>query len=235
LDAIRTRQFDYEDLEEINSRYEDTAEERSFAITLCSTNAKVNAINNEELKKIASPTFEYQGSISGNFNQSTFPTDQFLWLKEGAQVMFVKNDQEGRYVNGSLGKITKLSQDDITVAIAHEDELKYINLDQEEWEIIKYELDPNDPQKFKTSISGSFKQYPIKLAWAITIHKSQGKTFDRVIIDLGSGAFDYGQTYVALSRCRTLEGIHLKKKIRPNDILVDDRIIEYYEFKKRNW
>ena len=149
--------------------------------------------------------------------------------------MFVKNDQENRYVNGTIGKIVELQQDSITVAIHHNDELKYIKLDQEEWEIIRYELDPANPRSFKTSITGTFKQFPIKLAWAITIHKSQGKTFDRIVIDLGSGAFDYGQTYVALSRCKTLEGIALKKKILPRDILVDEIIIDYYENKKRNW
>ena len=108
-------------------------------------------------------------------------------------------------------------------------ELLVIELEQLEWEILKYDINSEDKTQIKTKIIGTFKQYPIKLAWAITIHKSQGKTFDRVIIDLGSGAFEYGQTYVALSRCRSLDGIVLKRPLKPKDIIVDQRIVEFYE------
>ncbi len=235
LDNIRTRQFDYEDLEELNKRHVTESDSDGFTITLCSTNKKVSTINTEKLKQIASPTFEFNARVTGNFTTSNFPTDQHLWLKKNAQVMFVKNDLEGRYVNGTLGKITDLGQDSIKVELSERDEKKEISIDVEEWELIKYEIDKENPDTFKTTVSGTFKQYPIKLAWAITIHKSQGKTFDNIDIDLGSGAFDYGQTYVALSRCRTLEGIILKQKIRPRDIIVDEKIIEYYEHKKRHW
>ena len=106
-------------------------------------------------------------------------------------------------------------------------------MDTADWEIIKYSQDKTDPKKISTEIVGVFTQLPIKLAWAITIHKSQGKTFDRIIIDLGSGAFEYGQTYVALSRCRTLEGIFLKNPLKVRDIMVDERITEYYEYLSR--
>ena len=235
LDSIRTRQFDYDDLEELNQRYEAESFMDIPAITLCATNAKVNSINNEELKKIASPTFEYTAKVSGHFGTNVFPTDQHLWLKEKAQIMFVKNDQEGRFVNGSLGQIMELSHDKIVVKVFSNHDEKLIDLDREEWGIRKYEIDPENPNAFKSSISGTFTQYPIKLAWAITIHKSQGKTFDNIIVDLGRGAFDFGQTYVALSRCRTFEGIKLSHKIRPKDIMVDPIISEYYENKKRNW
>ena len=111
----------------------------------------------------------------------------------------------------------------------------HLDVEEAEWEMLKYEIDPESKDRFKTSVTGNFTQYPLKLAWAITIHKSQGKTFDNISIDLGRGAFDHGQTYVALSRCRTLEGITLKKPIRPRDILVDDTITEYYEHKIRHW
>ena len=106
---------------------------------------------------------------------------------------------------------------------------KTIEVDRQEWEILKYENDAEKPQQITTKVVGTFKQYPLKLAWAITIHKSQGKTFDRVIIDMGGGAFESGQTYVALSRCRTLEGVILKQPLKNRDIIVDDRITEYYE------
>lgn len=235
LDNIRTRSFDYEDLEEVNQQVEAHIDEDDFSITLCATNAKVNAINNEKLKEIASPTFEFQAKVSGHFATSVFPSDQYLWLKENAQVMFVKNDPEGNYVNGSLGRIIRLDADSITVQTRINNEEKILELDRVEWEVLKYEVDQNEPDKFKTSVTGTFTQYPIKLAWAITIHKSQGKTFDNIIIDLGRGAFDYGQTYVALSRCRTLEGISLKKPITPKDIIVDPIVVDYYETKKRRW
>jgi ATP-dependent DNA helicase PIF1 len=106
---------------------------------------------------------------------------------------------------------------------------KIIDVDKQEWEILKYESDIQKPGNITTKVVGTFKQYPLKLAWAITIHKSQGKTFDRVIIDMGSGAFESGQTYVALSRCRTLEGIILKQPLHNRDIIVDERVTEYYE------
>ncbi|MBT8230501.1 MAG: ATP-binding domain-containing protein, partial [Bacteroidia bacterium] len=206
-----------------------------IAITLCSTNATVNAINNEKLKALVSPLFEYTAKLSGEFNQRLSPADAHLWLKEGAQVMFVKNDPEGQFVNGTLGQITSLAQDEIIVSILKEGEVKYINVDRVDWEMLRYEIDPENKDKFKTRVTGTFTQYPLKLAWAITIHKSQGKTFDNIIIDLGKGAFDYGQTYVAMSRCRTMEGITLKKKITPRDIMVDQAVIEYYDYKIRNW
>ena len=192
-------------------------------------------INSDRLKSLTTPLFEYKGSISGNFKPNVAPADTNLWLKEDAQVMFVRNDTEGRFVNGSLGRVVELAYDKIVVAIIDQGQEKRIDLDQEEWEMLKYEIDEKQPDRFKTVVVGTFKQYPLKLAWAITIHKSQGKTFDNIVVDLGRGAFDYGQTYVALSRCRTLEGIKLKKKIRPKDILVDETVVEYYEYKKRNW
>lgn len=234
LDNIRLRQLDHEIMEEINERYSEKIPE-DIAITLCSTNASVNSINNEKLKAIPSTVHEYRAELTGNFNERLAPADQHLWLKEDAQVMFVKNDTEGQFVNGTLGRVVKLSEDTIVIAIIKNGEVKHVNVDKAEWEMNVYEVDPEKPDKFRTRVIGTFKQYPLRLAWAITIHKSQGKTFDNVIIDLGRGAFDYGQTYVAMSRCRTLEGITLRKKIRPQDIMVDQAIVEYYDYKIRNW
>lgn len=237
LDSIRTRQMDMDDLNEINERYEAVDEdmEPSLAITLCATNSTVNRINNDRLKALTTPLYEYKATIEGNFREHIAPADTNLWLKEEAQVMFVRNDTEGKFVNGSLGKVMSLSKDKIIVVISDKGMEQNIEVDLEEWEMLKYEIDEKSPDRFKTVVVGTFKQYPLRLAWAITIHKSQGKTFDNIIVDLGRGAFDYGQTYVALSRCRTLEGIKLEKKIRPKDIIVDETVVEYYEYKKRNW
>lgn len=237
LDNIRTMQIDYDDLEEINTRYipEEIEDDFTPSITLCSTNATVAKINTSQLNAINNPVFEFKAKVEGNFNQRISPTDEFLWLKQDAQIMFVRNDPKGQFVNGTLGRIVDIDYDKIIAEVLVAGEPKFINIERVEWEMMKYEVDPKNPDNFKTTVVGSFTQYPIKLAWAMTIHKSQGKTFDNIIIDLGSGAFDYGQTYVALSRCRTLEGIKLKKKISPRDIKVDQTIIDYYEFKKRNW
>lgn len=233
LDRIRTRTLDYEDLEEINTRYEGDSDEEEVAITLCSTNASVNKINSGRLKAITHPVYEYKAKLGGEFNPRLSPADQYLFLKLDAQVMFVKNDSEGRFVNGTLGKVVDLSSDKIVVSIMKDGEPKHIDVDRVEWELLKYELDNENVDRFKTKVAGTFTQYPVRLAWAITIHKSQGKTFDRIIVDLGKGAFDHGQTYVALSRCRTLGGITLKQKIRPRDIMVDQAIIEYYDTESR--
>ncbi len=234
LDSIRLRQMDQELLDEINTRYTEHSGDE-LAITLCSTNATVNSINNERLKSLSAPLFEFKAKLTGQFNERLSPADHFLWLKEEAQVMFVKNDTEGRYVNGTLGRVVKLEEDRIIVEIILKGEIKQIDVDRAEWEMLKYEIDSENKERFKTSVTGTFSQYPLRLAWAITIHKSQGKTFEKIIIDLGKGAFDYGQIYVAMSRCTTIEGISLKKKITPRDILVDQTILEYYEYKIRNW
>jgi ATP-dependent exoDNAse (exonuclease V) alpha subunit len=230
LDNIRQNQLDYDDLMEINERYMPLPEDTDYYITLTSRNDLANTINNAELSAIHGPVYEYKASISGDFNPQLFPTEHQLILKEGAQVMFVKNDLQKQYVNGTIGKVSYVDGEKILVKIPDENGTeKEIEVIRQDWEILKYERDPNQPDRIMTRVTGVFTQYPLKLAWAITIHKSQGKTFDRVIIDLGSGAFEAGQTYVALSRCRTLEGIILKRPLKPRDIIVDERICEFYE------
>ena len=231
LDNIRLRHFDWDDLEELNSRYVTIPDQKEFYITLCSRNDSAERINREELEKIKEETFTFDAKDTGNFQSRLFPTELILKLKKGAQVMFVKNDPQKRFVNGTIGQIVSCDHDGINVRIfnEHKGEYEVLEIEKLEWEILKYKNDPDNPRKISTEVIGTFTQYPIKLAWAITIHKSQGKTFDRVIIDLGSGAFEYGQTYVALSRCKTLQGIILKKPIRPRDILTDDKVREYYE------
>lgn len=235
LDSIRTRQIDYDIMEEVNERYTEATEPDNLSITLCATNATVDRINNEALKVNPNPIYEYRATLKGQFNAKVCPAESHLWLKVDAQVMFLRNDPKGRFVNGTLASVTHLESDKITVALPKDGDIIHIDVEREEWEMLRYQLDEKDPNRFKTNVIGTFTQYPLRLAWAITIHKSQGKTFDNIIIDLGRGAFDYGQTYVALSRCRTLDGIILKKKILPRDIIVDEAVVEYYEHKKRNW
>lgn len=230
LDNIRLNSLDYDDFMYLNERHLPAPEEDDFFITLCSRNDIANRINENELKSIHLPEVAYQATVAGEFNPQLYPTDFNLILKEGAQVMFVKNDLQKQFVNGTIGIVTEANYERIMVRIPDENGPdKTIEVDRQEWEILKYENDAEKPQQITTKVVGIFKQYPLKLAWAITIHKSQGKTFDRVIIDMGGGAFESGQTYVALSRCRTLEGVILKQPLRNRDIIVDERITEYYE------
>jgi len=230
LDNIRLNSLDYDDFMYLNERHLPVPAEDDFFITLCSRNDIANRINENELKAIQLPEVAYQATVAGEFNPQLYPTEFNLVLKEGAQVMFVKNDLQKQFVNGTIGIVTEANYERIMVRIPDDNGSdKTIQVDRQEWEILKYENDVEKPQQIATKVVGTFKQYPLKLAWAITIHKSQGKTFDRVIIDMGGGAFESGQTYVALSRCRTLEGVILKQPLKNRDIIVDDRITEYYE------
>lgn len=230
LDNIRTRHFDYDDLEALNMRVEELPEgEEEFYITLTSRNAIAHTINDQKIKSLGTESFFFNATVTGAFANKLFPTEMVLQLKLGAQVMFVKNDPSKRFVNGTIGKVIFCDNQKVIVEINDSERRKEIELEAQEWEIVKYDIQDGS---IKTKVVGTFKQLPVKLAWAITIHKSQGKTFERVIIDMGRGAFDYGQTYVALSRCKTLEGIVLKRPIRPQDVMVDERISEFYEHKR---
>lgn len=230
LEAVRLNRIDFEDLEELNERYLPNFEAPDFYITLTARNATADRINRLELGKLTTKDMVYLAKISGDFSSRVYPTEPALKLKVGAQVMFVKNDPEKQFVNGTIGKIKSIKEDEAVVVVEEasgfQRELTVVPMS---WEIIKYKSNLTDPQKIEAEVVGTFTQLPIKLAWAITIHKSQGKTFDKVIIDLGKGAFEHGQTYVALSRCRTLEGIVLKEMIRPRDIMIDQKIVEWYE------
>ncbi len=229
LDNIRLNHIDYDDLAELNSRHVNPENDIKYLLTLTSTNSIANSINSRELNTLSTESFKYLSKISGNFSERNLPTDTILTLKKGAQVMFVKNDHQKQFVNGSIGQVSYLDNDIIKVIIedihGYEKEIEVVPHD---WEMIKYEYN-TDTNKLESKVTGVFTQYPLKLAWAITIHKSQGKTFDKIIVNLGRGAFEHGQTYVALSRCRTLNGIYLSKPITFKDILVDERVREYYQ------
>ncbi len=234
LDAVRLNAIDHEVIEELNTRYLRDFEPQEFFITLCSRNAKADSINTSELARIPLPEHKYIASVSGDFNPSLYPTDPVLRLKLNAQVMFLKNDPERQFVNGTIGKVVKLETGSVTVLVEEMGgERKYVEVKPMDWEVLRYRLDPEDPEKIETEVVGAFSQIPLRLAWAVTIHKAQGKTFDKVIIDMDRGAFEHGQTYVALSRCRTLEGIVLRQPLRPSDIRTDERVVEFHQIMNR--
>lgn len=230
LEAVRLNRIDYEDLEELNERYLPQFLSEDFYITLTARNATANRINQRELDQLETAERTYLATVSGAFKESLYPTEAALRLKLEAQVMFIKNDPDKRFVNGTIGRVKALKAETISVEVEEKSGFRLIiEVAQVDWEVLKYQADADNPEKISTEVLGTFTQFPLKLAWAITIHKSQGKTFEKVIIDLGRGAFEHGQTYVALSRCRTLEGIVLRQKLQFKDVKIDERIIEFYE------
>ncbi len=230
LDQIRDGEADYDLLEELNARVAIEEPPRPY-ITLTAYNKVAEGINRKRLDEIRQPAMYYTGKIEGRFPEQLTPSPIQLEFKKGAQVMILKNDPELAYVNGSIGVIAELNHDAISVMLKENGEEKTVKIERHEWEINKYEIDKEN--QIKSEKIGSFTQFPLKLSWAITIHKSQGKTFDKIFVDLGRGAFAPGQTYVALSRARALEGVFLKRKLTPNDIFVDPIIVEAVSQMKR--
>src|SRR6187399_577717 len=194
-------------------------------IILTTHNERARNKNETELNSLANKSFSYRAEIEGDFPASAYPAEEQLLLKVGSQVMFIKNDTERvkRYFNGKIGLITEL--DDEKIIVQCKDDQESIEVKKEKWENIRYSVDKTSRQ-LKEEVLGSFTQYPLRLAWAITIHKSQGLTFEKVIIDAGE-AFAPGQVYVALSRCTTLDGIVLQSHIRSNRMFSDERIVRF--------
>ena len=229
LDAIRTNRIDGDDLEDLNERHQTSLLPDAAAhITLCARNATADGINEKKLLQLDTTEFKYLSAVTGEFNPLLFPAEAVLRLKVGAQVMFVKNDLEKQFVNGTLGRVTRLTEEQIFVETEEKEGIpQLLEVRPAQWEIIRYKPNESEPTNITPETIGTFTQYPLRLAWAITIHKSQGKTFDRIMIDLGAGAFEHGQTYVALSRCRTLGGIVLRQPLRLRDVMTDDRVVEF--------
>jgi len=233
LNAIRNRSVTEEDIERLNERVNPdfVPAEDEFYITLTSTNDLAFAHNEEKLRALPGQLWVHAGRLSGEFekfDRSSLPTDEILELKEGAQVMLVNNDRYGRWVNGTIGRVKSIQKkryghDLIIVELQDGEE---VEVEPYTWELFHYKY--NEKRKaIETETVGKFQQYPLKLAWAVTIHKSQGKTFDRVIIDIGRGAFAPGQIYVALSRCTSFEGIILRRPIQKKHILLDYKIVRF--------
>lgn len=228
LQAVRTNQVSSHHLEMINARVQPDFQpsEKDFFITLATRNDLVARINAERLALLAASPKSFTGLIEGKFDRKMLPTEENLTLKVGAQVMFVKNDPQKRWVNGTIGKVREILPNAVKVEVEEDELRKVMTAERVDWEILKYDFDTQSKQVFSEPV-GVFTQFPLRLAWAVTIHKSQGKTFDKVVMDLGNGAFTHGQLYVALSRCRSLEGIVLKSPIRSRDVIVDRRIVEF--------
>ena len=206
LNHIRIAKINQNDLDSINKRViGNEFKLPKKTIILSPTNRKVDIINNTNLNKITSKAFTYTAVIEGKFGEA--PVDEELELKVGSQIMIVKNDiyKPRRYVNGTIGFVSILNEDYIKVDVDGEE----IKIEKHTWERIQYKVSNGVISK---EVIASFTQYPIKLAWAVTIHKSQGQTFENVFIDLDTGAFSHGQTYVALSRATSIEGLYFKKK-----------------------
>ena len=225
LDDIREGNQYKIDFDELNRRYQPdfNPKDKSY-VYLTSHNNIAQEINHQKLDELKGESYTYRALIKGNFPENQYPNDEKIELKVGTQIMFIRNDasSERRYYNGKLAKVTKLSERGIWVQI--EGENKDYQLKLETWEHKKYSLD--DDKNVVEKVLGSFTQYPICLAWAVTIHKSQGLTFDRLIIDARK-SFTAGQVYVALSRCRTLEGIVLKSRINPSVIFPNYQVYDF--------
>lgn len=238
LNAIRNRSVDDSQIAHLNTRLDPafTPPDGEFYITLTSTNDLAASRNREKLASLRGRSRRYEGFIEGEFDRRSLPTEEALELKTGAQVMLLTNDRKGRFVNGTIGRVAKITKapdaDDIVTVDLPDGER--VDLSPNTWELFRFQYD-KDADRIESESVGAFTQYPLRLAWAVTIHKSQGKTFDRVVVDIGRGAFAHGQVYVALSRCTSFEGLVLRTPIRKGHILMDWRIVRFltrFQYKK---
>ncbi len=236
LNAIRNNSVTEEQLELLNQRCRPDFEPApdDFYVHLTTTNQLAERINQRQLAKLKGQPYVLTGRIKGKFGEEYLPTVVDLPVKIGAQIMMVNNDPDGRWVNGSLGRVTDILQPrgGEPVVLAELADGGEVEITPHTWEIFRFYAEDGE---LKSEVIGKFTQYPFMLAWAVTIHKSQGKTFDRVIIDIGRGTFAHGQVYVALSRCTTLEGIILKKPIRKKHVWTDYKVMDFltrYQYEK---
>ena len=223
LENVRMNKVTADDIIRLNSRVAQPKSEDGMVITLASVNKTADTINQQRLAEIDSEEFTYEGIIKGRFDEKKLPVDLNLRLKVGAQVMFTRNDAQKRWANGTLAKVVNLKKNEILVALGNGETC---TVPCASWDSVSYEYDP-DSRKLKKEVTGSFTQFPLKLAWAITIHKSQGMTFNKMSLDLSHGLFAGGQLYVALSRVRSLEGLYLSKEVMPQYAQTSHEILAY--------
>lgn len=226
LNRIRDGDVGEEELAVLNERVSPirTLGEGDPFVILTPTNAAAHRINAAFLKSLPGNAHAYAATVTGEFGQAAHPTEATLELKAGAKVMLLRNDSDRRWVNGTIARVTRLGDDSVHVDI----DGREFEIEPVAWESRRYAYDQS-AQKIVETVAGTFKQLPLRLAWALTIHKSQGLTLDKVYIDLGRGTFAHGQAYVALSRCRSLEGLSLARRLRPEDVLFDRAVLGYRE------
>lgn len=223
LENVRMNKVTPENIMHLNKRVTQPQSKDGIVITLASLNKTADSLNQQRLAEIDAEEFTYEGTIAGKFDDKKLPVELNLRLKVGAQVMFTRNDQQKRWANGTLAKVVKLTKDEIHVRL---DNGETHAVPCASWDSVNYEYD-RELRKLKKEVTGTFTQYPLKLAWAITVHKSQGMTFDKMSLDLSRGLFADGQLYVALSRVRSLEGLFLSKDVIPQYAHTSREIIAY--------
>lgn len=224
LNAVRDGEPDEMSVEELNGRvcrFQDLTDPQN-TVVLTTTNQAALQINSAFLKHLPGETVQVDAIVSGDFSQGAYPTDQQLHLKVGARVILLRNDSKGRWVNGTLATVSEIDEDAVFVEIDGEE----YEIEAETWENVHYAYDQKT-DKIVETVAGKFVQLPLRLAWAITIHKSQGMTLDRAHIDFGRGTFSHGQAYVALSRCRSLSGLTMARPLRRSDVIFDHAITAY--------
>ncbi len=229
LEKVRMKSLDYDDLthwNECHNPYFDPREETGY-IHLTTTNKMAHQRNQYELKQLSGKEWKLRGKSEGQIPDRRMPSDALIAIKEGARIMFTVNDPEKRFVNGSLGTVKKIKKNGLSkdpILVIELENGTQIKVARHTWELFEYTQGDNGPTE---SVVGSFSQYPIALAWAVTIHKSQGKTFDKVLVDIGWGAFAHGQMYVALSRCTTFDGLVLMKPLKQKDVILDRAVVQF--------
>ena len=232
LNAIRNNSATARDLAALNKRVGAELEKNTgdgYTVHLLSTNKTAYEINSRHLNALDGREYAYRARIEGGFSKESYPADEELHIKKGAQVMLLNNDPNGRWVNGSMGVVADIksepgSGEETVHVLLADGSLEGVK--PYSWELFHFSYDPR-AGKVVSETAGIFRQYPLKLAWGITIHKSQGKTFEKAVIDFGRGMFAHGQAYVALSRCVSLEGMSLTRAVRRSDILMDWRVVRF--------